>query len=242
MDEDLANRTKTFDIVREAVEPAMTRVLDRFKLITAGVVVKGPNSGHLTFHADDTLTKNDQETALTIWCPLVDTDSTNGGLRLIPGSHRLARHITGPRVPGYHWPYIETLEQHALSVDLKTGEAAIFDSRLLHGSPPNQTDSVRVAIMVSCIPNEAEAVLYMLDPNDVSRFLVFDHSEARYLRYPASAFYGGEVAEELIGSVPNLNEVLSRNEFERRLRACENGHRQPKGGFVKRLKQLFRRE
>lgn len=218
LDTDFDYRRRAFDIVKQTVEPALNRFLDRYKLVTAGVVVKGPASGDLSLHSDPTLTRSPEVTALTIWCPLVDTDDENGGLRVIPGSHAVAtQQITGTGIPGYHWPYVKELTPYSVPLSLKAGEAAIFDSRLLHGSPPNGSDRIRAAVMIACIPEEEEAVHYAAVPGGNSSIVMFNHSEARYLKYPAADFFSGGVVEELIGTMPNPNQPLSLHEFERRL-------------------------
>jgi hypothetical protein len=217
LDDDLEYRRRAFDLVREAIALPMNRVLSDFKIVTAGLVVKAPNSGKLTLHADPTLTKDVEDTSLTIWCPLVDTNAENGGLFVIPGSHRIARQINGPGIAGSHWPYAEALAAYAVPLDLGAGEAIIFDSQLLHGSPPNQSEQVRPALMVACIPEEAEAVLYTPSASGISSLRVFNHSEARYLNYAGEVFFSGGATEEMIGSMPNPNQHIAQDEFERRL-------------------------
>ncbi|HEY0148026.1 MAG TPA: phytanoyl-CoA dioxygenase family protein [Allosphingosinicella sp.] len=237
LDDDLDYRRRAFEIVKEAAAPAIQRLLERYTVVTAGVVVKESGSGPLTLHPDPTLTRNVDDVSLTIWCPLVDTDAANGGLCVVPGSHRVARHITGSAIEGYHWSYVEALAPFAVPLSLAAGEAAIFDSRLLHGSPPNGSDRIRPAVMIACVPDEAEPVLYTADPGGSGRLLMFDHSNARYLNYPAADFFSGRVAEELIGSIANPNRPLPFAEFERRL----VGGKRPPGGLLARLADMKRR-
>jgi ectoine hydroxylase-related dioxygenase (phytanoyl-CoA dioxygenase family) len=48
-----------------------------------------------------------------------------------------------------------------MNINIKAGEALLFDSRMIHGSPPNQSDKIRPAIVSGWIPEEATPIVYM---------------------------------------------------------------------------------
>src|SRR6185436_576497 len=86
------------------------------------------------------------------WCPLVDAGPENGGLAVVPGSHRW---LTGIR-PSRSVEATEAVRDEiaALAVDLtlRAGQAVAFDPALLHGSGPNPTDEPRPAFTVAVVP------------------------------------------------------------------------------------------
>jgi hypothetical protein len=240
LDDDLDYRRRVFDLVQETIRSPLNRLLNDYKVVTAGLVVKASNSGKLTLHADPTLTRQVEDTSLTIWCPLVDTNADNGGLFVVPGSHRIAPQINGPGIAGSHWPYVEALAPYAVPLDLAAGEAIIFNSQLLHGSPPNKSEHIRPAMMVACIPEEAEAVLYTPGESGSSTLHIFNHSEARYLKYPGEVFFSGGATEEMIGSMPNPNQHIDRHEFELRLAGLGSSRGGRGHGWRARFGQLKR--
>ncbi len=51
-------------------------------------------------------------------------------------------------------------------VEVKAGEALLFNQRLVHFSPPNTSEEIRYSIISSLIPSEADALLYYKEQDD----------------------------------------------------------------------------
>ena len=66
----------------------------------------------------------------------------NGGLRLIPGSHRLG-FIADERSGALPDGLLDTWLPHAIDLELAPGDVALFGPFVLHGSPPNPSDQPR---------------------------------------------------------------------------------------------------
>ena len=89
---------------------------------------------------------------LIVFLALTESSPENGGLSVIPGSHKgvlpfdvienqdgqALRKVSRTRYVNDH---------HALSLTLSPGEATIFSGRLVHGSGPNRSAKRRVAIL-----------------------------------------------------------------------------------------------
>jgi hypothetical protein len=239
LDEDAEYRSRVFRAVKHALEPALEGLLADYRMVSGGLIVKTPGTGTLALHSDPTMTRERDVAALTVWCPLINTDEANGGLRVVPGSHNVTWQINGPGLREYYFPYRDAIYRYSKPLSVSAGEAIIFDNRLIHGSPPNGSDRLRPVVMATGVPEETKPVFYLPDPHSGgTRFLVFDHSEARYLKYSPEEFFAGRITDELIGSVANPNHPIEFAEFERRLRSQRAGSAQAAGGFAALLREL----
>ena len=250
-DEDLDYRRRALDFVRNAIEARAQRVLNDYRLVTAGFVVKRPGDGPVSLHRDWSLTRSPQEVTLNFWCPLVETDETNGTLRLVVGSHGLVPNIETAHVPSYFESYGEAIKPLATPIRVKAGEALIFDSGALHWSDANRSDGPRPALLATWVPKESQVVFYALDQaNGGERFELIDMDHGALVEHTPAQLAGGEVRGARLGFAENRNEHVSQAEFERRLRrrnpnlappAQEAGSAAPAPGLLRRLYRRVRR-
>lgn len=127
---------------------------------TSSFRFKKPNSPtYAGWHQDTMYIKI--EPAVTFWLAFTPSTEANGGMKIIPGSHK------GPLLPHAdtqdkdsiltRGQYITSKvdDSKAVSVDLKAGEAAIFNHNLIHGSGPNFVDRWRILFLPSYMPTSA---------------------------------------------------------------------------------------
>lgn len=125
-------------------------------------VAKPPGAGtELPWHQDNGYTPLEPEEYLTCWLSLDDADADNGGMQLIPGSHR---HGTVR-----HWddrernPYFRVGHEGddgGRHVDTGKGDVLVFSSLAMHRSGPNTTtDRHRRAWILQYCPAGARSAL-----------------------------------------------------------------------------------
>lgn len=158
--------------------------------IARSVMIKWPTEGDApkwdgvpdSFHSDATYV--DERTGargFRIWLALEDVADRNGGVHIVPHSHRLDRDIRGWGVESPWMAHAEVFDRHAISVDLHPGEALIFDPALIHRSGPNTTDEPRVAVSI-----------LLTDPHDpLCLFRRRDESTAEKVAIDADFFSNG---------------------------------------------------
>ncbi len=162
----------TFDTIRADRQPLRRAtaaaadlwkvVLDRLfvehRVVFSAFVVKRPgdHSG-MAPHDDRSFVDERTSRSVTAWIPLVDTgpEEDNGWIGVVPGSHRVAPGLGGTAVAEWFVPYREVLREHLVAVPARAGDAVVWDSRLIHGSPPNRSSSDRPALVVALVPREA---------------------------------------------------------------------------------------
>jgi hypothetical protein len=113
----------------------------------------GPDS-MMDAHEDGTFVDPRQGRSATLWMALTDclpTDA-NGMIQVLPGSHLVAANAAGANVREWHRPYTRFLTEHLVPVPTRAGQAVVWDSRVLHGSPPNLSAAARFALVAELVP------------------------------------------------------------------------------------------
>ncbi|MBN1205566.1 MAG: phytanoyl-CoA dioxygenase family protein [Myxococcaceae bacterium] len=104
------------------------------------------------WHQDDVFWPSPNGGTFSAWIALTEASPTNGGLALVPGSHRKKwEHQPVDSALGGLDQGVppELIPQEAIfAPTLSPGEALLFDERSLHASPPNPSARPRVAFSV----------------------------------------------------------------------------------------------
>ncbi len=145
---------------------------------------KPPGSRGQDLHQDNFFLKVRPGTCMAAWIAIDDADPGNGGMVVVPGSHRLdivcpeasdssqsftAEHVEPP----------EGMNEHA--VTLEAGDVLFFNGSVIHGSHPNTSENrFRRALICHYVPQSCEEVgkwyqpLYDFDGNIVSKEVALD--------------------------------------------------------------------
>lgn len=148
-------RRQVHDLIVAAVAPALATLLRDYRVVLASSIVRAPHSddGDLPLHQDWSFVDETSARSMGVWMPLQDVTTDNGCLRVLPGSHR---HRQPLRAVGSGFRYAQfenaLLERHLVDLPLNSGEAVLFDHRLIHGSRPNRSLEPRVAVGLVLLP------------------------------------------------------------------------------------------
>jgi hypothetical protein len=132
-------------------------------------IVKAHSDNKTIFnlHQDYNQVNEKQGLSMALWTALTDTHQMNGGLCVIPGSHkRYEGTIRSVNKPSLHLPIDEEVNETVRHLDVKRGQACIFAHSLFHGSPPNLSDTIRPIIHSGIFPNGSKRVHYNVITND----------------------------------------------------------------------------
>jgi hypothetical protein len=115
------------------------------QVVCGSFIVKspGPDSG-MCVHQDMSLVDESRFTGVNIWVPLIDLTIENGALFILPGSHRLFPTYRGSSIPEFFSPVMDEMIDYLQPVVIKAGEAVFFDQSIIHFSPPNYSDKIRI--------------------------------------------------------------------------------------------------
>lgn len=132
---------------------------ENIKCVQGIYFIKSPGSAGVTWHQDEYYLPSRDKSLIGVWIALDDVDEQNGGLKIIPGSHK----------EGFLYPMVTqengrpgvsisecNLSQHILNVKMKAGDVLLFDGYLLHASDYNKTsDRYRDSLVFHCMRAES---------------------------------------------------------------------------------------
>jgi phytanoyl-CoA hydroxylase len=99
---------------------------------------KSPGSGsHIEWHQDNGYQRGRVPEYLTFWLALDSSDLDNGGLLVIPGSHRRGQHAH--ELHDVHWVIPEVETSQAIALDARAGDLLLFSSLLVHKTVGNHS-------------------------------------------------------------------------------------------------------
>lgn len=160
----LLNPDTTFrKTINSKLSPLFTRLtanyLNDFAPVVINFILKPVGEGEFSPHQNWTFVDESKYTSLSLWIPLQDVDATNGAVEVVRGSHRHFRHVLrGPTLPTFFYDYAAEIQQKYMQrIDVKAGEALMFDDSIIHCSMPNRSANER--IVVHCIAAPAKAKL-----------------------------------------------------------------------------------
>ncbi|MBI2502954.1 MAG: phytanoyl-CoA dioxygenase family protein [Candidatus Latescibacteria bacterium] len=147
----------------------LTRLTGQAPLLVQGMVYfKPPGSRGQALHQDQFYLKAQPGTCMAAWMALEAADKENGCLQVVPGSHRWPLLCTQKADTTLSFtdvgvPVPAGLE--AVLVPMGPGDVIFFNGSLIHGSPPNASDTrFRCAITGHYISAEARQVAKYYQP------------------------------------------------------------------------------
>jgi hypothetical protein len=165
---DIQFRNKMNNKIKDVFENSIGHFFNNCSALGGSYVVKSKlQQERLHPHQDWSIVDESKYRSFNIWVPLVDLNEHNGSIRVIPGSHLWVDNYRGPNISDYFSEYNDKIWEHMQTLNMKAGEALIYDHRLFHASFPNKTDQLRVATVFGIIPNEAQMFYYFGDGNEV---------------------------------------------------------------------------
>jgi ectoine hydroxylase-related dioxygenase (phytanoyl-CoA dioxygenase family) len=185
---DLAYRAAVDRAIKAALTAHAAALLPGYRICFCNFLVKEPQredaGGVVQIHQDPTFVDETRHDSLGLWVPLVDTDAANGGISVLPGSHRLNH---GPRTfGGAASPYLDLLPaflEHAQPLSIKAGAALVFSQKLFRGSPTNHGGRTRITAAALLAPAEAQLLCYHSNPSLPGKVEVFEVDDVFYNRY-----------------------------------------------------------
>lgn len=169
------------------VGPHLGRIFDltEVELIRLDLSVKPPSpASELGPHQDFSLIDERRWRSLYLWIPLVDTEEHNGTLHVVPGSHRFTNAIRSQHVPAVFDEVLPLVREAAVRLDCRAGDLVLMVSGVVHFSPPNRSDEVRLAAHGIVKPRAAPLVFYYADDETpLGKVECYELDLAAYVRH-----------------------------------------------------------
>lgn len=155
----------------EALTPLLDEVFLDYRPMLANFVTKARGDGGvMPAHRDWTFVDEAAgASSVNVWIPLTDVDGRNGGISVLPRSHRLAATIRGTDTSDPFSPVGDVVRSNMVELPMSAGDVLIHDHRVLHGSPPNQRRRARLATACAVVAADAQLVHYKIGDDGVMR-------------------------------------------------------------------------
>lgn len=164
--------------VRDELEPWAAGVLHGHRIFLGSLLVKFPgDDSYLAPHQDWSFVDEERYVSGILWFPLQATDAQNGGMCVVPGTHRMDLPHRGAPLD---YP-IEHLLDGLVQCRTEPGQALVSHNALIHGSRENKSDDLRVVMVLGFMSEGAELLHYYTDDSGqkwrytVTDEFFFDH-------------------------------------------------------------------
>ena len=160
-------RTTADREIRNMGQRSIGQYLKDYKVVGGSFIVKSPGpESIMKVHQDMTLVDESKYSGINIWCPLVDLTDKNGVLYILEKSHRIFPTYRGATIPDIYEKTREEIKEYMQPLYLKAGEAVIFDQSILHYSPPNLSDKIRIVTNIFFTHKEATFRIAYFNKNE----------------------------------------------------------------------------
>ena len=103
-----------------------------------------------------------QRPCLAAWIALDDCDDSNGGLRVLPGTHvrPVLCHAQEADMDSSYSEWQVTVDAGAVPIEavMEAGDVLFFHGSIVHGSQPNKSERYRRSLVFHYIPQASEVV------------------------------------------------------------------------------------
>lgn len=202
-------------LIERAFQPKVDLVAADYRILTGNFYVKMPGRGRFQIHQNWPTTEDLSLTTLTFWCPLQDTDESNGTLRVVPGSHKIVPDVATPQRPPFFATFEdELIDRHLVPIPVRAGEAIVFDDSLVHWSSENHSDRPRRAVQIEAVPAEVRPVLYHLDETGPApQWELFELDPSFFIEHSIDQVIGRPTGLERVATASFENRVIDEAEF-----------------------------
>ncbi len=167
--------------------PKLNPLLNDYKPFTASYVIKEAGLQNIVPpHQDWSFVDETKFCSATVWIPLMDVNKNNGALSLIKGSHHVfnePRTSPSPQAKSVLSNYLFDIFPYVEVIDMKAGEALIFNNRTVHASPPNTSGIIRMGVGIGITQKNAQLLHHYQLPNEENTVNVYKVDETFFKTY-----------------------------------------------------------
>lgn len=176
-----------FEKLFATLVPKLNPILNDYKPFTASYVIKEAGLQNIVPpHQDWTFVDETEFCSATVWIPLMDVNKNNGALGVIKGSHKLfdePRTSPSPQAKSALSNYLFDIFPFVEVIDMKAGEALIFNNRTVHASPPNISGITRIGLGIGITQKNAQLLHHFQMPDDKETVNVYHVNESFFKKY-----------------------------------------------------------
>jgi phytanoyl-CoA hydroxylase len=129
---------------------------------------KPPTARGQALHQDNLFLQAHPETCIAVWIAIDDCDGENGGLKMVPGSHRYELVCPEEADAGESFTKDEIKLPDGMVAEqsvMKAGDVLLFHGSMVHGSGPNRSaDRFRRSLIFHYVPQSSTEIAPFYNP------------------------------------------------------------------------------
>jgi hypothetical protein len=190
-------------------------LVDHRAILTTLLSKENNDDSVLPLHQDPTFVDERRYRAVTVWIALdeISAPLDNGPLCVIPGSHRAGDEPRGTGTVPRYLADLDRLWEAADPVDVAAGDAVIWESHLIHGSPANRSPHARRAVTAIMVPRGVPLLHVVTDRAEAREFDVLQVDDTFWHRNSPRSLLdeppeGYPVVDVIRDPVPTTTEAI----------------------------------
>jgi hypothetical protein len=142
--------------IAQVILPIISDLFQPFRLLSASFLIKPAGlQEELILHQDWTFTFEDRFMPMTMWIPLVDVGEQNGGLFVLPRSHRILENFRSLSYGSAQLSRTNKIQPYVQPIHANKGDVIFFHPALFHGSYSNPSSHHRIVLAATLLPLDA---------------------------------------------------------------------------------------
>ena len=155
---DLVRQTKIVDAIEDLYGHHILCWTSNF------FIKEAHDPGFVSWHQDSTYWGLSSPDVVTAWVALSPSNQSNGAMAVIPGTHTMDQiphrdtYSKNNLLTRGQEVAVEVPEEQGVTLELEPGEMSLHHVRIIHGSPPNDSDTRRIGFAIRYIPTYVKHV------------------------------------------------------------------------------------
>lgn len=208
---DISFRLKMNEYIKEKFHLPIEKFFHNCQPLGGSYIAKNKGgNGTLKPHQDWNLVDENVARSFNIWVPLVDLHEKNGAIMIEPGSHLWDFNYRSANIPFAYPEKEQELWKSMQRLDMKAGEALIYDHRLIHASPDNHTDEIRLVCVYGIISRDVP--MYYYHKNEQEDIEVYESNPDFFLY---GNIFEGPTGLKLHHTIPSVIKAKPHSLIER---------------------------
>jgi ectoine hydroxylase-related dioxygenase (phytanoyl-CoA dioxygenase family) len=147
--------------IKDIISSRLHEIFPEYDYFLGHFMVKGAKVGsEFSLHQDWNIVEESKYKNYQVWIPLQLTTISNGGMFVVPGSHKFFNNY---RSGSYGIPFVsyqKELDPIITNLTVPQGNVLVYHNSLFHASHPNLTDQIRIAVIVNCVERVAPTYFF----------------------------------------------------------------------------------
>lgn len=205
---DLNFRKKMSALILGLIEQKISSNFKNLNILGSAFISKAPGANSiLPLHQDWNIVDETVARSYNIWIPLIDVNEKNGAMTILSESHKKQSTYRGANIKSVMTEIEKDVLPHMTSLNMKAGEILVYNHALWHASPPNNSDQIRLAVVLGVVPKGVEMKCYHLNGSVIN---VYDSHQDYFFENNPS-----EGPKDLVkcGEIKELPTQLSKDQF-----------------------------